>query len=80
MALGTSTNVVATGLYFEKVGPNDTLHCKPLGENNVRVSVNVMYSPDCNLPIPNAEMTTLKDAYQSHVAWPKKFVLLEDEV
>ena len=77
-----SNIIVAAGLVFEKFEPNDTVHHMSLGEDNVRVSIDKVYHPDTNLPIPvaNADMMTVKDALGSQVAWPKKHVLLDVEV
>ena len=77
-----SNIIVAEGLVFEKVGPNDTVHHVSLGEDNVRVSIDIVHNPNANLPVPvvSADMITLKDALNSQVAWPKKYVLLDVEV
>ena len=77
-----SNKIVATGLVFEKVGPNDMVHNVRLGEDNVRVSIDVVYQPDANLPVlvVNADMITVGHALNSQVAWPKKDVRLEVEV
>lgn len=73
---------MAAGFIFAKVGPKDKVHNVYLGENNVRVSIDSIYTPNAYLPIPvdNADMITVKDSHGSHVAWPKNFVLLEVEV
>ena len=58
------------------------VHHVRLGENNVHVSIDVVYQPDANLPIPvlNADMITVSHALNSQVAWPKKYVRLDVEV
>ena len=77
-----SNIIVVEGLVFEKVGPNDLVHNVSLGEDNVRVSIDLVHNPDANLlvPVVSADMITVKDARNSQVAWPKKDVLLGVEL
>ncbi|KAJ6842819.1 uncharacterized protein M6B38_256520 [Iris pallida] len=81
LAFGTKDNIIAEGIVFEKVGPNEKIHNVNLGEHNLRVSVTKALSPTASLPIPvYGEMEIIEHAIGSIVAWPKEFVLtgLED--
>lgn len=81
LALNSRTNIVAKGCVFERVGPDDKVHHKHLGENYVRVSVDTVYTPDAPLPVPcGDELVTVMNAHNSHVAWPKEFVIVDAEV
>ncbi|GMN35120.1 hypothetical protein TIFTF001_042171 [Ficus carica] len=53
------------------------LHGIPLGEGNVRVSINVPKLKKAPLPIPTYEATTVEDAINGFVAWPKTLVELD---
>ena len=77
MALNSRANVVASGVFFDRISPNDTIHNVRLGDNYIRVSIADVHSPEAYLPVPvpNADMYVVKDAHNSHVAWPKEFVL-----
>ncbi|GMN59321.1 hypothetical protein TIFTF001_028414 [Ficus carica] len=57
--------------------PHDTIHEIPLGEGNVRVSINVPKLKKAALPIPTYEATTVKEAVNGFVAWPKTLVELD---
>ena len=81
--MASDLNIIVTeGLAFEKVGPNDLVHHVSLGEDNVLVSIDIVHNLDANLPIlvVSSNMITIKDACNSQVAWPKKYVLLGVEV
>ena len=69
------------GIVFEKSGPHEKIHNVSLGEQNVRVSITKPILSNVALPIPvGDEMTQVKDAIGSIVAWPKDFVLSGLEV
>ncbi|GMN47264.1 hypothetical protein TIFTF001_016435 [Ficus carica] len=55
----------------------DTVHGIPLGEGNVRVSINVPKLKKSPLPIPTYDATTVEDAVKGFVAWPKSLVELD---
>ncbi|GMN73958.1 hypothetical protein TIFTF001_054934, partial [Ficus carica] len=57
--------------------PTDTVHGIPLGEGNVRVSINVPKLKKALLPIPMYEASTVEDAINGFVAWPKTLVELD---
>ena len=53
----------------------------PSGKFNVQVSVDVAIVKDAPLPIPiPEEMTIVGEAIGCQVAWPKKFILVNNEV
>ncbi|GMN60083.1 hypothetical protein TIFTF001_029172 [Ficus carica] len=60
--------------------PTDTVHGIPLGEGNVRVSINVPKLKKSPLPIPTYEATTVEDAINGFVAWPKTLVELDTSI
>lgn len=79
--MGNRENIVARGTVYETTGPNEVIHSVPLGEGNVRVSIDVVLVNDALLPIPIAgEITILGHAMGYQVAWPKKLVLVGNEV
>lgn len=66
---------------YERIEPNEAIHTVPLGESNVRVSVEVVIQKDAPLPIPIPdEMLIVGEAVGFFVAWPKNLVLVGDEV
>ncbi|KAF5195085.1 hypothetical protein FRX31_015326 [Thalictrum thalictroides] len=76
LAVDLKANIVAHGTVFERVELNEKVHSVPLGEANTRVAVEYAISPNALLPVPViGEMTMVKDAIGSCVAWPKDFVL-----
>lgn len=74
-------NIVAEGNIRPRNGTKEYVHNVPLGESNVCVSINTAICHDAPLPIPNdnAGLIYVKDAINSFVAWPKEFVILEDD-
>ncbi|GMN63753.1 hypothetical protein TIFTF001_032825 [Ficus carica] len=66
--------LVAFGRAWLESLPTDTVHGIPLGEENVRVSINVPELKKSALPIPTYEATTVEDAVNGFVAWPKRLV------
>ncbi|GMN52139.1 hypothetical protein TIFTF001_021288 [Ficus carica] len=63
-------------LWLESL-PTDTVHGIPLEEGNVRVSINVPKLKKSPLPIPTYDVTTVEDAVNGFVAWPKSLVELD---
>nr|GMN66102.1 hypothetical protein TIFTF001_035174 [Ficus carica] len=57
--------------------PTNTVHGIPLGEGNVRVSINVPKLKKSPLPIPTYDATTVEDAVNGFVAWPKRLFELD---
>ncbi|GMN55391.1 hypothetical protein TIFTF001_024509 [Ficus carica] len=79
-SVGTSDGgqlLVAFGRPWLESLPTDTVHGIPLGEGNVRVSINVPKLKKSPLPIPMYEATTVEDAVNGFVAWPKTLVELD---
>nr|GMN65547.1 hypothetical protein TIFTF001_034616 [Ficus carica] len=66
--------LVAFGRVWLESLPTDTVHGIPLGEGNVRVSINVPKLKKSPLPIPTYNATTVDDAVIGFVAWPKSLV------
>ncbi|GMN71196.1 hypothetical protein TIFTF001_051800, partial [Ficus carica] len=69
--------LVAFGRAWLESLPTDTVHGIPLGEGNVRVSINVPKLKKAPLPIPTYKATTVEDAINGFVAWPKTLVELD---
>ncbi|GMN72002.1 hypothetical protein TIFTF001_052756, partial [Ficus carica] len=69
--------LVAFGRVWLESLPTDTVHGIPLGEGNVRVSINVPKLKKSPLPIPTYDATTVEDAVNGFVAWPKSLVELD---
>ncbi|GMN35646.1 hypothetical protein TIFTF001_042259 [Ficus carica] len=69
--------LVAFGRVWLESLPTDTVHGIPLGEGNVRVSINVPKLKKSPLPIPTFDATTVEDAVNGFVAWPKSLVELD---
>ncbi|GMN46191.1 hypothetical protein TIFTF001_015383 [Ficus carica] len=69
--------LVAFGRAWLESLPTDTVHGIPLGEGNVRVSINVPKLKKSPLPIPTYEATTVEDAVNGFVAWPKRLVEID---
>ncbi|GMN64212.1 hypothetical protein TIFTF001_033283 [Ficus carica] len=69
--------LVAFGIAWLESLPTDTVHGIPLGEESVRVSINVPKLKKSSLPIPTYEATTVEDAINGFVAWPKTLVELD---
>ncbi|CAL5415884.1 unnamed protein product [Camellia sinensis] len=80
LAIGSIENIVAHGTVYERIEHNEAIHTVPLGESNVRVSVEVVIQKDAPLPIPIPdEMHIVGEALGFFVAWPKNLVLVDDE-
>ncbi|GMN75583.1 hypothetical protein TIFTF001_056707 [Ficus carica] len=69
--------LIAFGRAWLESLPTDTVHGIPLGKGNVRVSINVPKLKKSPLPIPTYEATTVEDAINGFVAWPKTLVELD---
>ncbi|XP_062019479.1 uncharacterized protein LOC133736053 isoform X1 [Rosa rugosa] len=65
------------GMVIPLDGP---IHGVPLGDGNVRVSVEVPIKGEALLPIPiGDEIVTLRQAIGTHVAWPRNLVIVTNE-
>lgn len=77
LAVDTINNIVALGTVILLNGP---VHGVPLGDANVRVSIDVPIKGEALLPIPiGDEIVTLRQAIGTHVAWPRNLVLVANE-
>ncbi|GMN23092.1 hypothetical protein TIFTF001_047534 [Ficus carica] len=82
VALSKKNNMellVAFGRAWLESLPTDTVHGIPLGEGNVRVSINVPKLKKAALPIPTYEATTLEEAVNGFLACPKTLVRARHE-
>ncbi|CAL5436463.1 unnamed protein product [Camellia sinensis] len=81
LAIGSIENIVAHGTVYERIEHNEAIHMVPLGESNVRVSVEAVIQKDAPLPIPIPDkMLIVGEAVGFFVAWPKNLVLFSDEI
>lgn len=79
--MGSKENIVASGTIIEIDVPNQLVHGYPLGEGNVRVSINCAIKGDALLPIPvKGVLTSIDDAIGSQVAWPAELIILQNKV
>ena len=61
--------------------PDQLLHNVPLGEGNVRVSVNYALNGASPLPIPmKGALNIVEDAVGSQVAWPEDLIVFVDNI
>ena len=75
LAIGTADNIVAIGTAFFKDPPGQLCHGYPLGDANVRVSVNHAKDEKALVPFPTEDIKTVKHAMGSFVPWPKELVM-----
>lgn len=81
LAVGSVNNIVAYGTMYTKSGPNELLHTIPLGEGNMRVSIDFVKVKEALLPIPiRGEAATIGEAVGRHVAWPQDLIFFTPEV
>lgn len=64
---------VACGRVFKLAA---TLHNRPLSNDEVRVVVDTIYDPHAVVPVPTDEVTTVGEALQQFISWPKNLVEL----
>lgn len=56
------------------------IHGLSLGDKNYRVTITIAHKKKALIPIPvKDEIRTVGDALGGFVAWPKQFVLFDDE-
>ncbi|KAL6495087.1 hypothetical protein OROGR_030769 [Orobanche gracilis] len=82
LALDDRGDIVAKAIVYERIGADDTLHSVPLGEAIVRVCIHSFVQEKRKelLPIPiNEDIMTIENALTMFVAWPKKWVIIENE-
>ena len=63
--------VVTLGKVYEEA---TTLHNVPLSSDVAKVTVETVRVPDARVPLPLDEVTTMTDAFQTFVAWPKHLI------
>ncbi|KAF5177441.1 hypothetical protein FRX31_032972 [Thalictrum thalictroides] len=80
LALGSKSNIVAKGSFFERNGDDDKIHLVDLGKDNVKVSIVLPLKPQTLLPIPIGDhiITTVGKIVGTFVAWPKEFVISDE--
>lgn len=79
LALGNINNVVASGFLLENDGLQSTVHGIPLGDDNVRVSIDVAIVDVALLIKIRNDLITIKQAVGSHVPWPRHLVIINEE-
>lgn len=77
---GDNPLYVASGRVWVHSQPTDTIHGTLIGDGNVRVSIEIAKVKKAPLPIPTFEATTVVDAINSFVAWPKRLVELNRSI
>ena len=63
--------VVAIGKVYQEA---TTIHNVPLSPNVAKVIVERIRVVDACVPLPYDEVTTVADAFQTFVAWPKHLI------
>jgi len=71
VAGGKLPQVVTLGKVFEEA---TTLHNVPLSPDVAKVIVEKVRVPDSRVPLPSDEVTTVADAFQTFVAWPRDLI------
>ena len=73
---GIFPQVLAIGKVYEEA---TTLHNVPLSLDEVNVMVERVRVADARVPLPSDEVTTMVDAFQTFVAWPKHLIRIIPE-
>ena len=68
--------VVTLWIVYEET---TTLHNIPLSHDVAKVTVEKVWVPDARVPLPSDEVTTVVDAFQTFVAWPKHLIRFMSE-
>ena len=71
VAGGKLPRVVALGKVYEEV---TTLHNVPLSSDVTKVTIEKVRVLDARVPLPSDEVTTVTDAFQTFVAWPRDLI------
>jgi hypothetical protein len=71
--------VVAKANVYD-VGHGQMLHNKPIGADNVKVSICVPIVPNAAIPFPLEDIAYVSDAVGTFIAWPKRLVIKSSEV
>lgn len=75
LAQGTVDNIVAHGRIVSS-NPTHECHHVRLGNNNVKVAVDVAVDPQATVPFPSHEISTVNEAVDSFTVWPKALVVV----
>ena len=65
---GMLPQVVVIGKVYQKA---TTLHNVSFSPDVVKITVKRVRVPDARVPLPSDEVTTVADAFQTFVTWPK---------
>ena len=78
--MGSVNNIVAA-CYVEETN-SLTLYKTSLGENNYRVTIEIVFNDNAPLPIPNKDIgaSLIGHVIGSFVAWSKVLVIFDDIV
>ena len=68
--------MIAIGKVYQEV---TTLHNVPLSPNVAKVTVERVRVADARVPLPLDEVTTVADAFQTFVAWPRHLIQIIPE-
>jgi len=68
---GKLPRVVALGKVYEEA---TTLHNVPLSSDVAKVTVEKVQVPDACVPLPSEEVTTVADAFQTFIVWPRDLI------
>lgn len=72
----SGNNKVVAERRWASDNPKHTVHCFPLGDNAVKVWVDIVNVNTAAVWKPSSEIECLGDAFGSVVAWPKDKVIL----
>lgn len=76
LALGSLDNIVATGTSMKTDDPDELCHGYPLGDQNVRVSIEIAKQEYAKVPFPvGDDIKTVRQAMGSWIAWPDHLVI-----
>jgi len=73
---GIFPQVVVIGKVYEE---STTLHNVPLSPYVVKVMVEKVRVVDARVPLPSDEVTTMADAFQTFIAWPRHLIRIIQE-
>ncbi|KAI5317179.1 hypothetical protein L3X38_036886 [Prunus dulcis] len=81
LAFGSKDNIVASGTIVDINVPQQLIHNVPLGEGNIRVSINYALNGASPLPIPvKGLLNTVEDTVGSQVTWPEDLIVFIDDI
>ena len=68
--------VVAIGKVYQEA---TTLHNVPLSPDVVKVIVEIVRVHDARVTLPSDEVTTVADAFQTFISWPRNLIRIMPE-